>query len=50
MKSMGLFGMLVPVEYGGIGIDAVSYAIVLEENRECLDGCCWIIGSHSLAT
>ena len=28
MKQMGLFGMLVPEEYGGIGIDAVSYAVV----------------------
>ncbi|HEY6114375.1 MAG TPA: acyl-CoA dehydrogenase family protein, partial [Candidatus Dormibacteraeota bacterium] len=26
MKAMGLFGMLVPEEYGGTAIDAVSYA------------------------
>jgi len=26
MKAMGLFGMLVPEEYGGIAIDAVSYS------------------------
>src|SRR5213596_3242940 len=31
MKSMGLFGMLVPEEFGGIAIDAVSYALVFEE-------------------
>ena len=31
MKTMGLFGMLVPEEYGGIGIDAVSYSVVFEE-------------------
>ncbi|TMF46459.1 MAG: acyl-CoA dehydrogenase family protein [Chloroflexi bacterium] len=28
MKAMGLFGMLVPEEHGGIAIDAVSYSIV----------------------
>jgi len=31
MKAMGLFGMLVPEEHGGIAIDAVSYSIVFEE-------------------
>jgi alkylation response protein AidB-like acyl-CoA dehydrogenase len=31
MKAMGLFGMLVPEEFGGIAIDTVSYSIVFEE-------------------
>src|SRR6202521_6329074 len=31
MKAMGLFGMLVPEDHGGIAIDAVSYSSVFEE-------------------
>ena len=44
----GLFGVLVPEEYGGTAIDAVSYAIVFEEISR-VDGmqASWL---HSLAT
>lgn len=31
MGSMGLFGIVVPQEYGGAGMDYLSYAIVVEE-------------------
>jgi alkylation response protein AidB-like acyl-CoA dehydrogenase len=50
MKQMGLFGMLVPEEFGGIGIDAVSYAIVFEELAKAWMGVAGILGSHSLST
>ena len=50
MKAMGLFGVLVPEEYGGIGIDAVSYSIVFEEIAKAWMGVAGILGSHSLAT
>ena len=50
MKQMGLFGMLIPNEYGGIGIDAVSYAIVFEEISKAWMGVAGILGTHSLAT
>src|SRR6266851_4992983 len=50
MKAMGLFGMLVPEAYGGIGIDAVSYAIVFEEISQGWMGVAGILGSHSLST
>lgn len=50
MKTIGLFGMLVPAEYGGIGIDAVSYSIVFEEISRAWMGVAGILGSHSLAT
>jgi len=50
MKDMGLFGMLIPAEYGGIAIDAVSYAIVFEEIAKAWMGIAGILGSHSLAT
>src|SRR3979490_1950871 len=50
MKAMGLFGMLVPAEYGGIAIDAVSYSLVFEEISKAWMGVSGILGSHSLAT
>jgi len=50
MKAMGLFGMLVPEQYGGIAIDAVSYAVVFEEISKAWMGVAGILGSHSLAT
>src|SRR5437660_12210040 len=50
MKAMGLFGMLVPEEYGGIAIDAVSYSLVFEEISKAWMGVAGILGSHSLAT
>ena len=50
MKRMGLFGILVPEEYGGSAIDAVSYAIVFEEISRAWMGIAGILGSHSLAT
>jgi alkylation response protein AidB-like acyl-CoA dehydrogenase len=31
MAALGLFGIAVPAEFGGAGLDALSYAIVMEE-------------------
>ena len=50
MRAMGLFGILVPEAYGGIDIDAVSYALVFEEISKAWMGVAGILGSHSLAT
>ncbi len=49
MKTMGLFGMLVPSEYGGIGLDAISYSLVFEELSRAWMGVAGILGTHSLA-
>ena len=50
MKSMGLFGILIPEEYGGQDIDFVSMAILFEELSRGWMGIAGIIGSHSLST
>ena len=42
--------MLIPDEYGGIAIDAVSYSLVFEEISKAWMGVAGILGSHSLAT
>ena len=49
MKEMGLFGMTVPEEFGGMGLDLVSMALVFEEISRGWMGIAGILGSHSLS-
>lgn len=49
MASMGLFGLLVPEEYGGMAADMVSLAVVFEEISRGWMGVAGILGSHSLS-
>lgn len=50
LKEIGLFGMLIPEEYGGQAMDFVSYSIVFEELARGWMGIAGILGSHSLST
>ncbi|MFW6129335.1 MAG: acyl-CoA dehydrogenase family protein [Candidatus Aminicenantaceae bacterium] len=38
MADMGFFGVLIPPEYGGMGMDYLSYIIIVEELSR-VDGC-----------
>src|SRR5918997_5592344 len=49
MASLGLFGVTVPEEYGGLDLDPVSFALVFEEISRGWMGVAGILGSHSLA-
>ncbi len=49
LKDMGLFGMTIPEEYGGLNLDAVSFAIVFEELARGWMGIAGTLGSHSLS-
>ncbi len=49
MKQMGLFGITVPEEYGGMGADFISLALVFEEISRGWMGIAGILGSHSLS-
>jgi alkylation response protein AidB-like acyl-CoA dehydrogenase len=49
MAKMGLFGMTIPEEYGGLDMDMVSFSIVFEEIARGWMGVAGILGSHSLA-
>ena len=49
MTEMGLFGITVPEEYGGLDLDPVSFALVFEEIARGWMGIAGILGSHSLA-
>ena len=45
MKKMGLFGLTVPEEYGGMDVDLVSLALVFEELSRGWMGIAGILGS-----
>lgn len=49
MKAMGLFGITIPADSGGLGADMVSFALVFEEISRAWMGVAGILGSHSLA-
>ncbi|MFD4208591.1 acyl-CoA dehydrogenase family protein [Micromonospora tulbaghiae] len=49
MAEMGLFGITVPEQYGGLDLDPVSFALVFEELARGWMGVAGILGSHSLA-
>ena len=49
MAEMGLFGMTIPEEYGGLNVDMVSFALVFEEIARGWMGVAGILGSHSLS-
>lgn len=50
MAEMGLFGMTVPEEYGGLGLDVVTFAMVFEEISKTWMSLTGPIGSHSMLT
>jgi alkylation response protein AidB-like acyl-CoA dehydrogenase len=47
LGALGLLGMVVPSEYGGIKTDAVSHIIVLEELARVSPAVCVIVSVHS---
>jgi len=49
MKGLGLFGLLVPESYGGMGADSVSFALTFEEISRGWMGIAGILGSHSVS-
>ncbi|WP_111719557.1 acyl-CoA dehydrogenase family protein [Homoserinimonas sp. OAct 916] len=49
MADMGLFGITVPEEYGGLDLDPVAFALVFEEIARGWMGIAGILGSHSLS-
>jgi alkylation response protein AidB-like acyl-CoA dehydrogenase len=49
MKAMGLFGLTIPEEYGGLNLDMVSFCLVYEEIARGWMGIAGILGSHGLS-
>ena len=47
MAALGLMGMTVGPEHGGVGADFVSYAIALEELSAADGGICNVMSAHN---
>ena len=50
MKEMGLFGITVPEEYGGMGLDYTTFAMIFEELSKCWMSISGVIGTHHIMT
>ena len=48
MRALGLFGMGVPVEHGGLGLDYVTYARVFEELSRGWMSLAGVLGTHGI--
>jgi alkylation response protein AidB-like acyl-CoA dehydrogenase len=48
MKEMGLFGLNIPEEYGGAGLDSTTFAMIFEEISRGWLGLAGVIGSNSV--
>lgn len=46
-KEMGLFGLSIPAEYGGLGIGMVGKAAIYEELGKTINGYTTLIGGHT---
>ena len=50
MKDLGLFGITVPEEYGGLGLDYTTFASIFEELSKGLMSISGAIGTHHILT
>ena len=50
MKEMGLFGITIPEEYGGMGLDYTTFAMIFEELCKGWMSISGIIGTHHIMT
>ena len=46
MREMGLFGITIPEEYGGLGLDHTTFAVIFEEFSRGWMSVSGIIGTH----
>ncbi|MDB5036528.1 MAG: Acyl-CoA dehydrogenase, short-chain specific [Bacteriovoracaceae bacterium] len=46
MKQMGLFGVIIPEEFGGFGMSATGYSKIMEAMVQCDSSLTLMIGAH----
>ncbi|MFZ5818098.1 MAG: acyl-CoA dehydrogenase family protein [Bacillota bacterium] len=46
-KRMGLFGIRIPEEYGGLGLGVLGQSLIYEELGRTSHGLCTVIGAHT---
>jgi alkylation response protein AidB-like acyl-CoA dehydrogenase len=49
MRELGLFGALVPMEFGGLGLDVTTYAQVVEALCQGFMSLAGVVNSHTMA-
>jgi alkylation response protein AidB-like acyl-CoA dehydrogenase len=49
MREMGLFGLTIPEKFGGLGLDLVSYALVIKELSRGWISLSGVINTHFMA-
>jgi alkylation response protein AidB-like acyl-CoA dehydrogenase len=49
MRELGLFGALVPADYGGLGLDVTTYARIVEELCRGFMSLAGVVNSHTMA-
>ena len=47
MAELGLFGVMIPERYGGAGLDALSFAIIIEETARIDAAVALMLASHN---
>jgi alkylation response protein AidB-like acyl-CoA dehydrogenase len=50
LQALGLFGALIPGEYGGLGLDVLTYARIIEELCRGWMSLAGVINSHTMNT
>jgi alkylation response protein AidB-like acyl-CoA dehydrogenase len=50
MKELGLFGVTIPVEYGGLGLDLTTYALIVEELSRGWISLSGVINTHFMGS
>lgn len=50
MKTLGLFGIAIPEEYGGLGLDYTTFAMIFEELAKGWMSITGPVGTHSILT
>ena len=48
MKELGLFGVTIPEEYGGMGLDLTTYAMIVEELSRGWMSLAGAMGGHTV--
>src|SRR3989440_9669470 len=50
MKGLGLFGVTIPEEYGGMGLDLTTYAMIVEELSRGWISISGIVNTHFIGS
>src|SRR3954452_10662095 len=50
MKELGLFGVTIPEEYGGMGLDLATYALIVEELSRGWISISGIVNTHFIGS